>query len=417
MKTQVPLDECVLLTTSIDLGQIALQHHLHLAPADGRAHQARLIQRVIQGADIAEDVLPLVAMVEDKPRVRHWMHSRHSHGAEPKNRLLRSDLEWQDCPVAIHLKSPATTVVAWTINILPGPGSTQEEAIHVLIVPIKDIEQVVRLLDLMDRPDRIPRMHVLYGDTQSITRCAWEDMTLEPQVTELLRDDVDFFLKGRKWFERTRLPYRRGYLMHGLPGNGKSSAIRCLMSEHGLSCFTLRLFDKDTDDSALSSVFANAIRKGPAIVLLEDIDRAFPRGSSPKCGISLPHLLNVLDGLASGEGIIVCGTANEPTNLDPAILHRPGRFDRVIHFAPPSALMRAAYFKQRVPEMPDITYERLATATDGASYAQLREAYIIAGQRAFAAHREIALGDLLKGIETLQVTKREGSRHSRTAGF
>jgi hypothetical protein len=58
-----------------------------------------------------------------------------------------------------------------------------------------------------------------------------------------------------------------------------------------------------------------------------------------------------------------------------------------------------------------------AHCATGLSYAQLREAYIIAGQRAFIAQREISLDDLLEGTETLRGTTVAGSRHSRAPGF
>jgi transitional endoplasmic reticulum ATPase len=102
-----------------------------------------------------------------------------------------------------------------------------------------------------------------------------------------------------------------------------------------------------------------------------------------------------LDGIATGEGIIVVATANEPVLLDPAILKRPGRFDRTVFFGAPNPVMRASYFNERVPGMPEASLETLAEAADGFSYAQLREAYIIAGQRAFIAKRDISLDDLL----------------------
>jgi ATP-dependent 26S proteasome regulatory subunit len=190
-----------------------------------------------------------------------------------------------------------------------------------------------------------------------------------------------------------------------------------MMSAYGLTAYTIRLFDRQTDDWALNELFTQALKNSPAIVLLEDIDRAFPRTGESECGISLQHLLNTLDGIATGEGIIVVATANEPVLLDPAILKRPGRFDRTVFFGAPDPPMRASYFNQRVPSLPTASLETLAKASDGFSFAQLREAYIIAGQRAFIAQRGISLDDLLEGAETLRGTTVAGSRHSHASGF
>lgn len=138
------------------------------------------------------------------------------------------------------------------------------------------------------------------------------------------------------------------------------------------------------------------------MVLLEDIDRAFPKTGETKSRISLQALLNCLDGVGTGEGIIVVATANEPAILDPAILKRPGRFDRVVCFPNPDVSLRSEYLRLLNP---DISLDHLGEAirsSDGFSFAQLREAYIIAGQRAFERQGTIEGQDLLVGIETLR---------------
>jgi SpoVK/Ycf46/Vps4 family AAA+-type ATPase len=84
-------------------------------------------------------------------------------------------------------------------------------------------------------------------------------------------------------------------------------------------------------------------------VLLEDLDRAFPNPGEMRSSISVQPLLNCLDGVATGEGIIVVATANEPAILDPAILRRPGRFDRVVHFPNPTPELRREYFRRMNP--------------------------------------------------------------------
>jgi hypothetical protein len=61
--------------------------------------------------------------------------------------------------------------------------------------------------------------------------------------------------------------------------------------------------------------------------------------------------------------------------------------------------------------------ETLAQASDGFSFAQLRETYVIAGQRAFVDQRDVSFDDLHEGIETLRGTTVAGSRHSKASGF
>jgi len=60
---------------------------------------------------------------------------------------------------------------------------------------------------------------------------------------------------------------------------------------------------------------------------------------------------------------------------------------------------------------------RVAIASDGFSFAQLRESYIIAGQRAYGRREPISVPDLLLGIGALRQTMVDGSRHKNAAGF
>jgi ATP-dependent 26S proteasome regulatory subunit len=152
-----------------------------------------------------------------------------------------------------------------------------------------------------------------------------------------------------------------------------------MMSSRGLSAYTMRLFDRRKDDGDLDALFEKALRHRPALVLLEDLDRAFPKTGETRSNISIQQLLNCLDGVATGEGLIVVATANEPTILDPAILRRPGRFDRVVHFPNPTRDLRQEYFSRFDPNLSPGTLKELGTKSGGLSFAQLRETYIMAG--------------------------------------
>ena len=153
------------------------------------------------------------------------------------------------------------------------------------------------------------------------------------------------------------------------------------------------------------------------MILLEDLDRAFPRGGKSATNISLQYLLNCLDGVATGQGVVVAATANEPALLDPAILRRPGRFDRVVHFPNPGAPLRARYFCHMNAGFRISELEPSVVASDGFSFAQLREAYILAAQAAFHRNDDIRATDLLAGIRGLRQTMLVGSMRGTQAGF
>ena len=88
-----------------------------------------------------------------------------------------------------------------------------------------------------------------------------------------------------------------------------------MMTSRGLSAFSIRLFEPQTTDVDLEDLFEEALSQRPAMIIFEDLDRAFPRNGESQRRVSMQALLNALEGVATGEGV---ATANEPAALDPA---------------------------------------------------------------------------------------------------
>ena len=84
--------------------------------------------------------------------------------------------------------------------------------------------------------------------------------------------------------------------------------------------------------------------------------------------------------------------------LDPAILKRPGRFDRVIWFNSPDAELRRQYYRHLNPALTGEELEFAIQNTEGFSFAQLRETYIMGSQSAFEHGREIRITDIVEAI-------------------
>jgi len=92
-------------------------------------------------------------------------------------------------------------------------------------------------------------------------------------------------------------------------------------------------------------------------------------------------------------------TANNPTCLDAAILKRPGRFDRVVQFRNPDEELRREYYRRFNPILAGEQFEIAINRTEGFSFAQLRETYILGAQSAFENGREIKMNDVTEAIE------------------
>jgi mitochondrial chaperone BCS1 len=169
------------------------------------------------------------------------------------------------------------------------------------------------------------------------------------QAGELLADMKEF-LASHDWYQAIGVPYRRGYLLHGPPGNGKTSVVRALAGELNMSIYLLMLSDRDMNDNRINDLLAKVPVK--SILLLEDIDCAFTKrkqASSKDNGLTFSGLLNALDGVASSEGRIIVMTTNHIEKLDPALI-RPGRADVKLAFENATADQARQLFERFFPQ-------------------------------------------------------------------
>ncbi|KAL3483003.1 P-loop containing nucleoside triphosphate hydrolase protein [Aspergillus germanicus] len=160
-----------------------------------------------------------------------------------------------------------------------------------------------------------------------------------PKLKQSFVKDIEDFLRPetRSKYSRQGSPYRRGYLLAGSPGTGKSSLCVALAGFTRLNIYTI-LFSDKLDENGLNTLFQELPER--CIVLLEDFDvtglqiSRHPESGSDLSGkgrLSLSCLLNVFDGVAAHEGRILILTANDAEKLDPS-LTRPGRIDKTIQF-------------------------------------------------------------------------------------
>jgi len=160
-------------------------------------------------------------------------------------------------------------------------------------------------------------------------------VVLDTGKADTILADVKDFLASQEWYRVRGIPHRRGYLLHGPPGCGKTSFITALAGELEYSICVLNLSDPYLSDDRLQHRLADAPEN--SIILLEDIDAAFrsreanvhlEEASKGVNNLTFSGLLNAIDGVTSTEGRIVFMTTNYIERLDPALI-RPGRVDMI----------------------------------------------------------------------------------------
>ncbi len=230
----------------------------------------------------------------------------------------------------------------------------------------------------------------------SIKGATFDNLILPPQLKQELREDFRRFFASREVYERYGIPWKRGALLIGPPGNGKTHTIKALINELNLPCLYVKSFSSSskTEQSCMRAVFARARHCAPCLVVLEDLDTLVGKKSRA-------FLLNEMDGFADNHGVAVIASTNHPKKLDAAILERPSRFDRKYHFTAPATPERLAYCKvwnrtlQAELQLNDAELAGLVERTNGFSFAYLKELFLSAMMQWVVEQRPSTMGAIL----------------------
>ncbi|KAI1794251.1 P-loop containing nucleoside triphosphate hydrolase protein [Ganoderma leucocontextum] len=269
-------------------------------------------------------------------------------------------------------------------------SDTGSEVISVSVVARNNsiLKQLVLQAKKEYEAEAVHRIQIYFADSHGCWR--WTDsrhkrpmssIVLNPGVKEMLLADTKDFLKSEKWYADRGIPFRRGYLLYGVPGSGKSSLIHAIAGELMLDIYVVSLSSSWINDSTLTTLMGRVPAR--CIVLLEDLDAAFtrstsrdttgnPEGKSEEKAaeqttstsssrrtrqkeqlsevntLTLSGLLNALDGVAASEGRLLFATTNHLERLDPA-LSRPGRMDVWIEFKNASKWQAEQLFRNFFP--------------------------------------------------------------------
>lgn len=220
---------------------------------------------------------------------------------------------------------------------------------------------------------------------RSIMKARWEDVILDKDLKDDLVDTVTRFFDSRDDYDRLRVPWKRGVIFYGPPGNGKTISIKATM--HTLykrhppvpTLYVKSLVAFVPPEFSIDNIFRKARQEAPCYLVFEDLD-------SLVTDQVRSFFLNAVDGLSENEGILMVGSTNHLDRLDPGIAKRPSRFDRKYLFPDPDLGQRVKYCKywqgklrsNKEIEFPDEICEEAAKLTGGFSFAYIQEAFVSA---------------------------------------
>jgi hypothetical protein len=211
-----------------------------------------------------------------------------------------------------------------------------------------------------------------YGDVQLMTRDLQVDDLIDfaDSLPSKILEEIENFWDLGDVFTRHGYLHRRGYLLYGPQGSGKSSVVHQVVHRIIKASHVAVFCEHPGFLTRAMEVFRKIEPDRPVVCLFEDIDAIIEiHGDS--------ELLQWLDGSHQINKVINIATTNYPERLDRRIVSRPRRFDRIIKIESPSAGIRETYLRKKLPDLAaNGQLAHWVDLTDGLSFAALAELVI-----------------------------------------
>lgn len=197
-----------------------------------------------------------------------------------------------------------------------------------------------------------------------------EFIRFSDSITDEILKEIDQFWKLKYLFMENKFLHRRGYLLYGPQGSGKSiiaqQIVDAIIKDGGVAIWA------DTHPGLVIKgiqILRKVEPDRPTVVVFEDIDAIIKKYGDTE-------ILSYLDGEGQTDRILNLATTNYPERLDKRIIARPRRFDRVIKIDMPEESIRREYFKYKVKNLKEKDLDRWVSETSGFSFASLADLII-----------------------------------------
>ena len=194
------------------------------------------------------------------------------------------------------------------------------------------------------------------------------------EIQEIL-SDINRFWESKELYNNYKFVHKRGILLYGEPGCGKSGIIQlCVKQIIQLGGLVINIKDEDSVDYFIDfmPLFRSIEPTRPIVVILEDLEAIAGEGK-----YATSQLLNILDGVKQIENVVYIATTNYPEKLEERISNRPSRFDRRYQVDMHNSEIREAYLRAKLgKKIEDIDMVRWIKRTEDMSLSHLKELVI-----------------------------------------
>jgi chromosomal replication initiation ATPase DnaA len=190
-------------------------------------------------------------------------------------------------------------------------------------------------------------------------------------------EDIEKFWNRRDKYEQYNFIHKRGILLYGQPGCGKSAIIQ-LCTKHlidNMNGIVINITNGDQVEyySKMIGKLRQVEPNRPLVVIFEDIDAIASEGNW-----TTSMILNLLDGIKQIQNVVYIATTNHPEKLEDRITNRPSRFDRRYEVELPNEEVRKSYIQNKLSEddLKGINMDEWIKESEGFSLAHMRELVI-----------------------------------------
>lgn len=191
----------------------------------------------------------------------------------------------------------------------------------------------------------------------------------DDEASKIIAEFTEFWKLGAEFRKRGFLS-KRGFLLWGPPGSGKTSCVQLLIKRLADTMGGITLFiDRPDLASHALQMLRNIEPSRPLIAVLEDLDSLVRRYDESE-------YLALLDGEAQVDNVVYVATTNYPEALDRRFVDRPSRFDTIRFVGMPSAAARRRYLEIKEPDLSPTELKEWVRLSDGFSIAHMKEMII-----------------------------------------
>jgi len=165
-------------------------------------------------------------------------------------------------------------------------------------------------------------------------KLGWESLILKKELKDEIDLNLLFPINNEKLCKKHKIPWRRGLLLAGVPGTGKTQLGRVLCNMLDNVTIIWATAKAIHDSGRVKTLFEIARKFAPTLIIMEDID-FFGQDREFHTNPIVGEMLNQLDGSAPNDGVFILATTNRPYLLDKALADRPSRFDVKLLFGTP----------------------------------------------------------------------------------